>query len=129
MTQDVFDTEPPPSNPTKQTYDEAVKRNPIALCRSTVRAIRASGTRRDQFQKIIYDGNKERWFKSPRNSKEIINLPEKQLLHDVKTRWDSVFKMIRRFRELRPVSNSQTFTYEHPRHNQIGYRTFPRFTR
>jgi len=41
---DVSDTEPPPSNPTKQTYDEAVKRNPIALCRSIVRAIHASGT-------------------------------------------------------------------------------------
>jgi hypothetical protein len=126
--QDVFDAKPPPSDPAKQTYKEAVKRDPIALCRSTVRAIRASGARRDQFQKIIHDGNEARWFKSPQDSKETIRVPEKQLLHDVKTRWDSVFKMIGRFRELRPVSNSQTFTYEHPCHNQIGCRPFPRFT-
>ena len=62
------------------------------------------------------------WF----TSQETIEVPEVQPLHDVKTQWDSVYKMIRHFRELRPVSNSQTFTYEHLRHNQIGYPQFSR---
>ena len=79
----------------EQTYQEAVERNPIALCHSTVRAIRASGSRRDHLLEIIQTGNEKGWFK----------LPELQLIHDVKTRWDSVFFMIRRFRGLRPVSD------------------------
>jgi hypothetical protein len=124
----VFNAEPPPSNPAKQTYEEAVKCNPIALCHSTIRAMCASGTQRDLFEKIIRDGNKEKWFRSPQDSNKIIQVPKKQLLHDVKTRWDSVFKMIGHFRELQPISNSQTFTCEHHHHNQIGYRPFPCFT-
>ena len=121
----VFNTEPPPSDPVEQTYDEAVECDPIALCHSSVWAIHASGTRHDQFQKIIHDGNEEGWFKSPQDSKTIIQVPEKQLLHDVKTRWDSVFNMISHFHKLWPVSHSQTSTYEHPHHNQIGYWLFP----
>jgi hypothetical protein len=123
-----FDAEPPPGDAAKQTYEEAVKRDPIALCRSTVRAIRATGGRRDQFQWIISDGNADGWFSSPQEPKKTIKMPDLQLLQDVKNRWDSVFKMIGRFCELLPVSNSQTFTHEHPRLNQIGYRLFPRCT-
>jgi hypothetical protein len=115
-----FDMPNLPDNNAAQTYKEAAKRDPIALCRSTVRAVRTSGKRRDHLQKIITNGNENGWITSHEN----IKVPKVQLLHDVKTWWDSVHKMIRRFRELRPVSNSQTFTYEHLRHSQIGY---PRF--
>jgi hypothetical protein len=79
----------------EQNYREAVERNPIALCRSTVRAVRASGLRRDHLHEIICMGNAKEWFK----------LPVVQLLHDVKTRWDSMFLMIYRFQILRPVSD------------------------
>ncbi len=79
----------------EQSYKEAVERNPIALCRSTVWAVRASGQQRDHFQEIIRTGNANGWFK----------VSELQLLHDVKTRWDSIFLMIHCFRNLQPVSN------------------------
>jgi hypothetical protein len=123
-----FDAKPLPCGATEQTYDEAVDRDPIALCRGTVRAIRASGVRRDFFDETVTHGNENRLFRSPENPEETIEVPKLQLLHNVKTRWDSVFKMISRFSDLRPVSNSQAFTYDHPHHNQIGYRPFPRFT-
>jgi len=98
-----FDAEPPPGDAAKQTYEEAVERDPIALCRSTVRAIRETGPRRDQFQWIISDGNADGWFRSPQKPKKTIKVPDLQLLHDIKTQWDSVSKMTSRFRELRPA--------------------------
>ena len=80
---------------TEQSYEEAVEHNPIALCHCTVQAVRASGQRHDHFQEIICTGNAKGWFK----------VSELQLLHDIKTRWDSIFLMIHRFCNLQPVSN------------------------
>jgi hypothetical protein len=100
-----FDMQGPPGNAATQTYKEAAKRDPIVLCHATVRAICASGVRCDQFQNIITNGNKNGWF----TSKETIKVPEVQLLHGVKTWWDSVYKMIHRFRELRPIRNSNFY--------------------
>ena len=62
----------------KEKYLEAVKKNPVALGRDIVRAIHASGLRRDEFDKIIVTGNLQQWFKSP--SGEVVQLPEAQLL-------------------------------------------------
>jgi hypothetical protein len=91
--------------PSRQTYEEAVKRDPIALGRSIVRVIRASGQRRDAFQDIISSGNSKNWFRVKVDDKEIsVQLKPLQLLRDVRTRWDSVFLMLRRLREMRPVS-------------------------
>jgi hypothetical protein len=85
-----------------QTYDEAVDRDPIALCRNIVRTLRASGQRRDKFLAAIENGNTNKYFKV--NNKAVIIKP-RELLLDVRTRWDSVFQMIRRAREMRPVSH------------------------
>jgi hypothetical protein len=100
-----FDAASPPLVPDEQTYDEACGRDPIALCRSTVRAIRASGKRRDHLRQIIREGNAKGWFKSSEDPNVTIQIPELELLHDVRTRWDSIFSMIHRFRVLRLVSN------------------------
>jgi hypothetical protein len=35
----------------------------------------------------------------------VVQVPELQPLRDVKTRWDSVYLMLRRLRQLRPVSH------------------------
>ena len=69
----------------KEKYLEAVEKNPVALGRDIVRIIRASGLRRDEFDKIIVTGNLQQWFKSP--SGTVIQIPEVQLLRDVRTRW------------------------------------------
>jgi hypothetical protein len=81
--------------PRLQTIENAVKRDPVALGRNIVRLLRSSGQRRETFDQLIRDGNKSGWFET--------KVPELQLLRDVKTRWDSVYLMLRRLRELRPV--------------------------
>jgi hypothetical protein len=95
------DWEPPALISTKQSYADAVARDPIALGRAVVRAIRASGSRREAFDDVIKTGNAKNWFK---DGGETIQVKPLQLLRDVSTRWDSVYYMINRLREMRPVS-------------------------
>ena len=76
----------------KKKYLEAMKRNPLGLGRDIVHTICASSLRCDKFDKIVVTGNLQQWFKSPAG--EVVQLPEAQLLRDVKTRWDSIFYML-----------------------------------
>jgi hypothetical protein len=92
--------EPPTLKHAKQSYTDAVARDPIALGRAVVRAIRASGSRREAFDDVIKDGNAKKWFK---DGEKILKVESLQLLRDVCTRWDSVYYMLNRLRELRPV--------------------------
>jgi hypothetical protein len=70
---------------------------PIAHARNVVRVIRASGMRRDAFREVITNGNAKGWFgKGPK-------LKPLELLRDVRTRWDSVYHMLHRLREMCPV--------------------------
>jgi hypothetical protein len=80
-------------------------RDPINLARNVVRVIRASGARRDAFDAVIENGNKKHLFKQGRPPK-VVTLNKLQLLRSVPTRWDSVYLMLRRLRELQPVSPS-----------------------
>jgi hypothetical protein len=84
-----------------QDFTAAVKRDPIALGRVVVRTIRASGQRRAKFTEVIQHGNLTKHFFLG-DRVEII-VPDLQLIHDVRTRWDSIYFMIRRLRVLRPV--------------------------
>lgn len=81
--------------PSRQTFEQAAKRDPVALARNIVRVIRSSGQRRSAFLEVIRDGNAKGYFGK--------GVKELQLLRDVKTRWDSVYSMISRLRSLRPV--------------------------
>jgi hypothetical protein len=74
--------------------------HPISLGRAVVRAIRGSGLRREAFQEVIENGNAKGWFKE---GGKIVQVKPLQLLQDVQTRWDSVFHMLSRLREMRPV--------------------------
>jgi hypothetical protein len=89
---------------TKDDYLEALRHDPVALGRSIVRVIRASGLRRHAFRESIKQANVEQWFKDP--SGEVITMPVVELLRDVDTRWDSVYFMINRLRYLQQVKAS-----------------------
>ena len=100
----IFAAADPHRDPELQTFSEAAQRDPIALGRVVVRAVRASGQRRDHFLSVIRDGNIKKHFLLG-NRVEVI-VPKLQLLRDVKTRWDSIFFMISRLRIMRPVGCS-----------------------
>jgi hypothetical protein len=76
--------------------------DPIARARAAVRAIRGSGSRRGDFDGVVKQGNVKGWFKRA-DSSQPIKVPELQLLRDVRTRWDSVYHMLRRLRNMREV--------------------------
>jgi hypothetical protein len=81
--------------------DHALTRSQVvAHARSVVRAIRGSGMRRDTFRDVIKNGNANKWFKE---GPKVVIVKELELLRDVRTRWDSVYAMLNRLRELRPV--------------------------
>lgn len=82
--------------------DESAVSGPIARGRSVVRVIRGSGMRRDAFDEVIMNGNERGWFKSGQPP-VIVKIKSLQLLRDVRTRWDSVYLMLNRLREMRPV--------------------------
>lgn len=91
------------SNITEDDADaSAPGSNAIKLPRAVVQAIRASGSRREAFNDVVKNGNAKGWFKSG-DPRQAVILNELQLLRDVRTRWDSVYRMLDRLREMRPV--------------------------
>jgi hypothetical protein len=104
---ETFETKPPHGTLEAQSFDDAVQRDPIALGRVVVRSIRSSGQRREKFTAVIQDGNAQKHFILG-DCVEIV-VPELQLLHDVKTRWDSIFFIISHLRIMRPVCGIAVF--------------------
>ena len=93
----------PPGLPDRKTFKEAVKRDPMALGRDIVCVLWNSGQRRDLFDDIIQDGNEKGWFEVG-DPPVPVQLRPVQLLHDMITRWDTVYYMVRCLHEMRPVS-------------------------
>lgn len=85
-----------------QSDDETAVSNPIACARNVVRVIRGSGMRRDAFDEVIKNGNSRGWFKAGRPP-AVVKIKPLQLLRDVHTQWDSIYLMLNRLREMRPV--------------------------
>ncbi len=85
-----------------QAWYRGLKHDPIKHTRRIVHIMRSSDQRRQVFKNVINTGNDSGWFMSCDN--EVIELPDLELLHDVKTQWDSVYYMIERLLVLRPVS-------------------------
>lgn len=100
----LFDSDDPSK---KDDYVAAVAGHPINKAREMVRNIRSSGLRRDEFAKITRSGNAEGWFRD--RSGAVIKVPERELIRDVPTRWDSTFFMMNRLRVMRPVSVLQEY--------------------
>ena len=91
-----------PDLPQSRHYEDIIKRDPIARARNIVRTICSSGLCRDPFSSIIKDGNAKQWFVHG-DPPKVFKVPELELLRDVKTRWDSVYHMLRRLHQLQPV--------------------------
>jgi hypothetical protein len=89
-------------NSSSSSGGNIIATDPIEVARAAVRAIRETGERRLAFNSIIKSGNEKGWFKAEGSSVPI-RLKELQLLRDVRTRWDSVYFMLNRLREMRPV--------------------------
>ena len=83
-----------------------MKRDPVGRARRVVRLLRVSDQRREGFRTFIEDGNERGWFtmKNDDGMHIPVKVPVLQPLRDVKTRWDSVYMMLRRLQELCPVS-------------------------
>lgn len=96
-------------NPELKRWFDGIRRDPLRCARRVIRLLRSSDQRREGFRNFIIDGNERKWFTmKDKNGKRVqIDVPVQQPLRDVKTRWDSVYLMLRRLRELRPVCLSR----------------------
>jgi hypothetical protein len=87
-------------------WAKGLRRNPLKRARRLIRFLRASDQRKNLLRTVIEEGNERSWFtmKDKQGKRVVIDVPQLQLLRDVKTRWDSVYLMLDRLRSLRPVS-------------------------
>jgi hypothetical protein len=92
-------------NPNLREWFAGIKRDPLRRARRLIRLLRSSDQRREGFRQFIQYGNRRKWFfeKNQSGKRCPVQVPELQLLRDVKTRWDSVYTMLERLRTLRPV--------------------------
>ena len=84
-----------------QSFEDACAQDPILCLRKIVMAIRSSGQRRDALMTWIETGNNSGLFVLQNKP---VQIKPRQLLRDVRTRWDSTYEMIKRCIEMRLVS-------------------------
>ena len=82
--------------PERQAWLRSLSRDPVKLVADIVRYIRASDSRKQAFADLVGLSNK--------SDPESRDAPPLQLIQHVRTRWDSVYLMLQRFRVLRKVS-------------------------
>lgn len=84
-----------------QSFEAACAQDPVARLRRIIMAIRSSGQRRSAFKTWIVTGNRNGLFVFQNDP---VQIQPRELLRDVRTRWDSTYQMIRRCIEMRLVS-------------------------
>lgn len=92
-------------DPVLERWCSGIRRDPVRRARKLVNFLRASDQRKEGLRKAIQDGNKSNEFigKDKKGKPIVVQVPELELLKDVKTRWDSVYMMLERLRQLKPV--------------------------
>jgi hypothetical protein len=95
--------------PRFKTWAKGMKRDPLARARRVICLLRSSDEHRTKFQAFIKNGNICHMFNRKDADGNLVptTVEQLELLRDVKTRWDSVYLMLLRLRELRPVSCSR----------------------
>src|SRR5258707_1637977 len=86
-----------------------IKHDPLRRACRVICLLCSSDLCKQNFREFIQSGNERKWFtKLDDNGKHVmVQICELQLLRDVKTRWDSVYMMLKCLRYLQPVSSSQ----------------------
>jgi hypothetical protein len=93
----------------QQTYKEALESDLVSLGHNIINVLCAPGQRHNQFEDYIWQGNKEGyWDPEDKNGVPIdtgkkVEICVLQLLHDVKTWWDSVYYVIHHLHYLQQV--------------------------
>jgi hypothetical protein len=92
---------------TLEEWFATIRRDPLRRARRLVSFLRASGQRKEGLRELIKRGNESNLFIGRKDGNlAVVTIPQLELLKDVKTRWDSVYFMLRRLRQLRPVGFS-----------------------
>src|SRR5229473_286225 len=86
-----------------------IKCDPLRHAHRVIRLLHSSDLHKQNFHEFIQSRNKQKWFtKLDDNGKHVtVQICKLQLLRDVKTRWDSVYMMLKHLRYLQLVSSSQ----------------------
>lgn len=109
----------------KAAYIEVLSRDPINRARQVAKSVHASNLHQEAFKNTI-DNTMGLWVN---NDGEHVDIPQHELLWDVKSRWNSIYTMVFYLQELQLVCNIF--------HNQIvlsyklklvGNRLFLQFT-
>ncbi|KIK79652.1 hypothetical protein PAXRUDRAFT_160772, partial [Paxillus rubicundulus Ve08.2h10] len=87
----------------RDSYAETVCDDPIGQGRAIICTICSSGQCHSNFRQTLVLGNKQEWFINDKGN--IIRLPVFQLIHNVKTWWDSTYYMINHLCTLQKVSS------------------------
>jgi hypothetical protein len=91
----------------------AIRCDPLKRARKLINFLRSSTQRKEGLSDLIEKGNaSNRFIVQEKGQLVVCKVPELQLLKDVKTRWDSVFLMLQRLRQLRPVRLSMQLMLE-----------------
>ncbi|KIK80919.1 hypothetical protein PAXRUDRAFT_157343, partial [Paxillus rubicundulus Ve08.2h10] len=86
----------------RDSYTKTVCNNPIGQGRDIIHTICSSSLHHLNFRQTLISGNEQEWFTNDKGN--IIMLPVVQLLHNVKTHWDSTYYMINCLHALQQVS-------------------------
>src|SRR5229473_2097381 len=86
-----------------------IKCDPLRRARRVICLLHSLDLCKQNFHEFIQSGNEQKWFtKLDDNGKCVtVQICKLQLLRDVKTRWDSVYMMLKCLRYLQLVSSSQ----------------------